>query len=232
MRLVYWPLLLLVGCGPAVDTEGGESSGAEDGSTSGSTTNAPDPDPDPGPSTAPVTSSPATSDTTTGIGDETGSSSTTTTVGVEDQYYVSLATIVAETTPFQFIGTVKADGEVIGMSLTPLSLDVLSVDSPRELVPPAIEVGGIIDPDGLFTIEAPNVELVGAVNPITGSDIVADLTIQGEFVGDLICGRVSGMVTVPTMIQLEGSRFSAMPVSLGDNPSSQDIPLPGDIACP
>lgn len=233
MRLACCSLMMLVACGPAVDSEEEEqSSGTEAGSTSASTTDAPDPDPDPGPSTAPVTTSPATSATTTGVGDDSGSSTTTVGVGVDDQYYVSLAAIVAETTPFQFLGTVKADGETIGMSLTPLSLDVLSTDSPRELVPPAIEIGGTIDPDGLITIEVPEVQLVGAVNPITGSDVEAELRIQAEFVGDLICGRVSGMITVPANIDLTGSTFSAMPVSLGPDPASEDIPLPSDIGCP
>ena len=233
MRLACCSLMMLVACGPAVESEDEEpSSGTEAGSTSGSTTNAPDPDPDPGPSTAPVTSSPATSETTTSVGDDSGSSSTTTSVGVEDQYYVNLAAIVAETTPFQFIGTVKVDDGGIGMSLTPLSLDVLSVDTPRELVPPPIEILGTIEPDGLITIEVPEVQLVGAVNPITGSDIVAEFTIQAEFVGDLICGRVAGMVTVPANIDLTGSTFSAMPVALGPDPAPEDIPLPSDIGCP
>ncbi len=224
--------MMLVACGPAVDSDEEEqSSGTEAGSTSGSTTNSPDPDPDPGPSTAPVTTSPATSVTTTGVGDDSGSS-TTGSVGVDDQYYVNLAAIVAEDTPFQFLGTVKADGETIGMSLTPLSLDVLSTESPRELVPPAIEIAGTIAPDGLISIDVPDVQFVGAVNPITGSDIEARLRIEAEFVGDLICGRVSGMVTVPANIDLTGSTFSAMPVSLGPNPAPDDIPLPSDIGCP
>lgn len=208
---------------------GSTSAGSTSVGGGGTSVSGPNPDPDPGSSTAPVTTSPATSETNSG---DDGRSSSTTGVAIGDEYYVSIATIVAETTPFQFLGTIKAEGGAVGMSLTPLSLDVGSVDSPRELTPPIIELGGRAEPDGLITIVAPEVQLVGAVNPITGSDVVADITIQAEFVGDLLCGRVSGAIIVPANIDLEGSTFAAMPVALGPDPDPGDIPLPSDIGCP
>ncbi len=162
----------------------------------------------------------------------TGGDETTTGADVEYDYLVAFAAVIAPQTPFQFVGAIEADDSTITMSLTPLSLDVGSVDTPREPVPPPIAFEGTVDVDGRFSIDVPEIELAGVTNPVTGSDIVAQMQIEGEFVGEVLCAQVTGMVTVPANIDLQGSTFSAMPLDLGPMPLPEDLPLPTAIDCP
>ncbi len=219
-------VLVLAGCGPAVEEESassGEGSTSAVGS-SGSTSDTPVPDPpDPDPPAM-------TSTSTTGpVGTDTGFASTGSTgaVATEGAYFFAMRLIIAESTPLQFVGEAKADGEVVAMTLTPLSLDLNSTDAPREEVPPAIELTGDLDPDGVFRILASDLELPGNVNPITGSDIVATLRIEGAFEGENICGRVSGMVTAPANIDLTGSTLSAIPYDGGELPAVEQVDCSG-----
>lgn len=230
MRLTCGFLLLLVACGPAVEPEemsmdsmgstgSMNSTGSMDteGVTAG-TTVAPDPTDGDGSSTFvpdPI--------------DETGSTTDPGPIGtvIEGEYYFALPAIIAQDTPFQFVGTLRADELGISLLLTPLSLDPGSVDTPREEVPPPIELVGIVSAEGQYTIEVPNIELPGSTNPVTGSDLVAQMTIVGAFEGDRFCARVSGMVTVPVNIDLTGSTFEAMP-----RPVNGGLPLPNEIGCP
>lgn len=209
--------MVCVGCGPAVKSDGAGSTG-EDASSS----------------TMPAETGSVLDDETS-TGSEPGQTSAMDptdepedTVGAADgEYFVALHAVIAAETPFQFVGTVKIDADLVSMSLTPLSLEVLSVDSPREPLPPPIELFGNVDDLGVFTIAAPDLQISGLANPITGSDIVVSLTIQGRAEGDLICADVTGMVTVPANIDLQGSRLTAMPL-----PADGELPLPSEIGCP
>jgi len=145
---------------------------------------------------------------------------------VEGEFFLAIfANPVAPTTPFQFVVDVKADSAQVVMLLTPLSLDLQSVDSPREPVPPPFEVSGPIDSDGFFTIEIPTLSIPGSTNPITGSDIEASATLEGVLEMDRICGQVSGMITVPANIDLTGSTLAGVRTDGGP------LPLPEDLDC-
>ena len=162
----------------------------------------------------------------------TGSSGGTT-VGVttgdrsiDGEYFLAIfANPIAPTTPFQFLADVKADAGQVVMLLTPLSLDIQSVDSPREPVPPPFEVSGPIDSEGSFTIDIPELSIPGPTNPVTGSDITASATLEGVLAPDRICGRVSGMITVPANIDLTGSTLAGVRTDGGP------LPLPADLDC-
>ena len=207
----------MVGCGPALEVEdpGGTSGNDVSESSSGSQGMAPETD------TRPVST---TRDAATGDPDEPIDTT------VDGEFFVSLPTIIAEATPLQFVGTINADAQSISMLLTPLSLDVLSVDTPRELVPPPIELVGTVGPGRTFSIPLHELQVSGAANPITGSDIVASISIEGTLGDGLVCGDADGEVTVPTTIALTGSRFEAVEIEPGT--PTQDLPLPDDIGCP
>ena len=220
-----------VGCGPAVETPGGTEieaetdAGTAEGSTGARTTSVsmvPEPDPtDPNTSSSEGTGpSGVTTDGVTMGGVTTGAPS------MDGEFFLAIfATPVAPTTPFQFLADVKADAGQVVMLLTPLSLDVGSVSTPREPVPPSFEVSGSIDAGGAFRIEVPELALPGSTNPITGSDIVASLTLEGVLGIDRICGRVSGMITVPANIDLTGSTLA------GERSEGDPLPLPADLDC-
>lgn len=144
--------------------------------------------------------------------------------GTEADFFLAIyATPIAPTTPFQFLVDVTAEGGQLVLSLTPLSLEILSVDSPREPLPPPFVVSGPMAADGSFTIEIPELMLIGQANPITGSDIVASVTLDGVFEQDRICGQVSGSITVPANIDLTGSSLSGMRIDGGPLPSIDDL---------
>lgn len=97
-----------------------------------------------------------------------------------------------------------------------------STDEPRLEVPPALELSGELDADDVFHIVALGMPVPGSANTITGSDIVASLTIDGAFEGDVICARVSGMDQAPANIDLSGSTLSGIPYDGGELPAVED----------
>ncbi|MEM6291506.1 MAG: hypothetical protein AAGA54_09585 [Myxococcota bacterium] len=220
----------LCACGPAVDTnesEGGsESSGGDTGSTdpSGGSMPQPEPEPETGSTPEPATSTttmtpePGSSVTSGGGFDDSGDSGGIDVPQSRSFLIAITATPVSPETPFQFLGEVTTDGFVATFSLTPLTLDVGSTDTPRDPLPPPLVFENIaVDDDGVFAFDAPEVLLPGAANPITGSDIVADLTIEAQFQGEKICGRLGGEIVVPIQLDLAGSTFSGVAL-LDDGP--------------
>lgn len=204
-----------------------EPSGGSTGpATTGPVVPEPDP-PEPGTSSSEgtgsegVTSDGSTSDGSTSDGTTTGEP------GTEADFFLAIyATPVAPTTPFQFLADVTAEGGQLELSLTPLSLDILSVDTPREPLPPPFVVSGPLAADGSFTIAIPELMLIGAANPITGSDIVASVTLTGVYEPERMCGQVSGAITVPANIDLTGSYLSGMPLFGGPLPPVDELDCP------
>ncbi len=64
--------------------------------------------------------------------------------------------------------------------------------------------------DGSFTAVFPPLSVDGAANGLTGSDLVAEATISGNMCkpADFICGDITGWVTSPSMLPLDGSTFT------------------------
>lgn len=156
-------------------------------------------------------------------------------VDVSGDFLFALAAVIDPAHPLQFYATVTftatADGGTLDMQLQPLSLDQGGTTMPRQPVGEVLPLVGVpVDASGGFmvTIDQP-VMVTGMANPITGSDIVATLALDGVIQSeDLFCGTVTGMVTQPLMLDLMGSTFAAVRVP------SIDM-LPGDpitVACP
>ncbi len=191
-----------------------------------------DPDPDAGAGSSGVglTDNPASTGPSTSDVDSEGSvTPQEQPVGwiVEGQYLFALEPSIAATTPLQFVGTVFADGALLDISLTPLSLEFGSTTKPRKLIEKTFVFESIpIAADGTFVLDFEAAAIPGAANPITGSDIVAEFRIDGWFVGPRICGKVSGMVTVPANIGLHGSSFGGIPLD------GEDLPPIEDASCP
>lgn len=122
--------------------------------------------------------------------------------------------------PLQFLCTTTltpdgAGGGLLTMSMQPLSLDKGSTTSPRQPVGEALLLEDIpVSPDGAFSIDLGEVMVTGAANPITGSDIVAVLTVGG-FIQDMdfFCGKANGTLTAPFEISLDNSTFGAVRVT-------------------
>ncbi|EDM75116.1 hypothetical protein PPSIR1_34063 [Plesiocystis pacifica SIR-1] len=150
-------------------------------------------------------------------------------------YLFALVTTLDPETPLQFVTTVDMTVAEDGLSgeadftFQPLSLDVGSKTAPREFVGDPLVYAGIpIDANGGYTIDMGTVQVTGAANPITGSDIEATLQVLGEIVhASAFCGDLSGEVTSPLQYDLAGSTFGA--IRLGDDgsdPSALPIEFP------
>lgn len=132
-------------------------------------------------------------------------------------YVLALAVTLSPDTPLllSLEVDVAADLETFDLVLQPLSTqadpDPLAlVGDPFELrdVPYAI--------DGSFETPRSSVTIPGRANPISGSQIVAQVSLVGsarQGAGErprLLCGRVSGEVSDPLMLDLAGSTFGAV----------------------
>jgi hypothetical protein len=147
----------------------------------------------------------------------------------------AISAVISPTTPLQFIATVQAtttsDGGTMTIDFQPLALDVGSTTTPRTPVGEPLRLPATpIDADGCFAVDLGETMVTGMANPITGADIVATLAIEGGTVSeDLWCGNVTGMVSMPLMLDLAGSTFAATRIT-GTDPAS--LPTEVVYSCP
>ena len=134
---------------------------------------------------------------------------------IDGLYLVAVNTSVSVGLPLQFIGEVTAEIDGMGngtisVVFQPLSLEQGSTTVPREEVGDPLTIDGDVE-DFSFTLPFPQPTMVtGAANPITGSDISANLDLAGTIRSeDAWCGTVTGMVLSPVMLGLDGSVFAA-----------------------
>jgi hypothetical protein len=129
---------------------------------------------------------------------------------IDGSYLWTVSTEVGPTTPvlFHAVLTTVAAGDGLELSFTAAPLD--SGDRTTE-AGPAVDYGPIaISAAGCFETSL-HVEAPGAANPITGTDLAADLDLAGQLCADvdpLICGTITGAVTVPVALDLTSSNFT------------------------
>jgi len=132
-------------------------------------------------------------------------------------YLVALAITIDPGKPILLAGeaTVAPDLTSVDLTFQPLSTD--QDPEPRSPVGESISVAGVAyTPDGTFKAELGEVTVPGRANPITGSDIVASVTVDASAhpsSGDraaYFCGQVSGTVRSPIMLDLAGSTLGAV----------------------
>ncbi len=134
---------------------------------------------------------------------------------ISGTYLVALDTVASPGLPLQFIGVVDANigmttGEgTISVEFQPLSLDQGSSSEPREEVGDALVVESNVEA-GNFILDFGVTMVTGAANPLTGADITADIVLTGGIRGmDGWCGSLTGEVSSPIQLDLEGSTFAA-----------------------
>ncbi|MCA9699577.1 MAG: hypothetical protein KC431_18770, partial [Myxococcales bacterium] len=170
------------------------------------------------------------------MADEGDSGTTDTTDTGEDgltdmtgTYLFALVTTLDPEAPLEFVTTVTMTVADDGMSaladfnFQPLSLNVGSKVEPREFVGDSLTYEAIpIDANGQFEIDMGTVQVTGAANPITGSDIEATLVVSGGIVhASAFCGELSGAVTSPLQYDLANSTWGAIKLADdGSNPAT------------
>jgi hypothetical protein len=210
----------LSACGPQVSVSDEDGSGSEDGTSGGGPASS-----SAGSSTPTVPDVATTDSPMLDIG--------TALPNITGQQLFAVAAVIDPAHPLQWLGTVTqtnhSGGATLKIELESLALDVQSTTVPRTPVGMTVDTEATVNEDGSFVFELPGLLIPGAANPITGSDIVGDIVVQGVIVDtDLWCGTVSGTITQPLMLDLQGSTFAGTRL--------QSIAmLPGDpipAACP
>lgn len=150
---------------------------------------------------------------------------------ITGDHLLALAVVIAPETPLQYLATVvqtpDGDGALLDISLQPLSLDIGSTTEPRQPFGDALVFDDIeVAPDGTFEIQIGALAVAGETNPITGSNVTTSgVVLTGSIVDETSwCGTVTGMITVPLMLDLAGSTFAGTAID-------GDLPLVVDGSC-
>lgn len=139
------------------------------------------------------------------------------------RYLLALSTSLSPTKPLLFTldAEVSEDLTSIDLVFQPLTTDV--DDEPRTAIGDAFNVDDLpYASDGTFEADLGEVTVPGRANPITGSDIIATVQLMASTqasdsgAGGLLCGQVTGMVSVPLALDLAGSTFGAVPADQPD----------------
>jgi hypothetical protein len=148
------------------------------------------------------------------------------------RYLLSLSTSLSPTKPLLFTLDAEVSDDLTTLDLTFQPLTTDGDEEPRTPIGDAFSVNAVpYASDGTFSADLGEVTAPGRANPITGSAIIATVQLIARTqAGDsgaegVVCGQVTGMVSVPLALDLAGSTFGAV---LTDEP--QDVePL---LGCP
>jgi hypothetical protein len=133
-------------------------------------------------------------------------------------YHLALAVKLGPTNPVLFRGEVEAYIDLDGVHL---KLDMQPIDAGDRVTPvgPAISWQSdlLLGTGGEQPLHFPpkTVQVPGAANPITGSDIEGTFELTGTFCGksDFMCGELGGQITKPIPLDMDGSTFTLETVS-------------------
>ena len=147
-----------------------------------------------------------------------------TVVDVTGTFYFTLRAVIATALPLQFIATTTftetETGGTLDVTLQALSLLVQETEEPREMVgDPIVLPTAEVDETGAFEVDLGEVSVIGSANPISGSDIVATLSLKGTIQSeDVFCGGVKGNITAPIKAPLSygDSSFAAVRLEEGE----------------
>jgi hypothetical protein len=154
----------------------------------------------------------------------------------EGQYLLAISASIAPAKPIVALTSVTTPkmGEGAGIALSAQPLSAADRTTP---VGPVVSFGPFaIDDAGNFRADIPALTVPGAANPITpGADITADLVLSGKLCGvrRFYCGNVSGQVSKPLVLDLEGSTFTLTLIDPGEPvPVVPPIDCSGKLADP
>lgn len=138
---------------------------------------------------------------------------------VSGRFFLAVASVVDVDQPLYFISentmTAKPDGTaVIDVHITPLNFATLQ---PVTGGTPLGDTGLPVSIAGHFEYTQNMITIASEANPFSSSDLVADpLTFSATIrSADFYCGDVSGMLTSPLSLSLDGSTFGAVRVPDG-----------------
>jgi hypothetical protein len=133
------------------------------------------------------------------------------------RYLLALSTVLGPDQPLLFAVDAEVSSDLSTIDLGFQSLTTSQDSQPRTPIGDPFRVDYLPYPeDGTFSADLGEVTVPGRANPITGSDIVAQVQLLASArMGDdelpqHFCGEVSGMVIRPVPFDLAGSTFGAV----------------------
>lgn len=147
-------------------------------------------------------------------------------VGEADgDYFFTLAAKINKKKPLALLA--KLTTQAMGAGVT-FKLDLQPLLAADQKTPTGVPFNGLgpyaVASDGSFTAALPELTVPGNGNPVTGTDLVATVTLAGHLCGkgDFICGDVTGNVTKPLPLDLKGSSFTLQRIT---DPTKYPTPL-------
>lgn len=137
-------------------------------------------------------------------------------VDFSGNYLMAMSTVLSPDKPLLFAAEaeVEPDLSTVTLHLQPLATD--AAPEPRARVGDPITIDAPYGEDGSFTPDLGEIAVPGSANPISGSDIAAQVQLRAIARTDgnggyLLCGDATGMVTMPLQLDLAGSTLTAVP---------------------
>jgi hypothetical protein len=138
---------------------------------------------------------------------------------------------IVPTKPILFFADVTASavGGQLEWQWTLVPLDA-KTRTPVPGAPPVEVAATPIPPDGKWSADLPPMDVPGAANFISGSDLTADVALSGEICGsrNFLCGDMSGQLIKPFPADLEGSTWTLQKLQA---PGSVPAEIYVDCAC-
>jgi hypothetical protein len=118
----------------------------------------------------------------------------------------AVSATLSPTKPILFIADVQSTGSSWQWTLTPLDAKTRTPLPGSTIALPDSGIPG----GGGWSYDPPLLFIPGAANPITGSDIEADVQLAGTACGsdDFLCGDLTGSITKPVSLDLAGSTWT------------------------
>jgi hypothetical protein len=132
---------------------------------------------------------------------------------IEGQFIFALSTELGASTPLMFLTDITTGEDGLTFAVTPLSAEDRKTPVGDEVVLAGYPVDAAT---GTFVADLPLLKVPGAGNPITGTDIEADIALAGAACEDVLCGTVSGEVLQPIQYTLTSSTFYMQRIAEGD----------------
>jgi hypothetical protein len=147
------------------------------------------------------------------------------------RYIFALSAVIERTKPILFLADVSGGPEGLTFALQPLS----AADRRTPVGPPTTVGPFPLSPDGAFHAELPPLVVTGEANPITGSQIAAQLVVLDARFCDIsgfYCGSVSGNLIEPIPLDLATSTFAMERITGGTPPAEPYLSCARDRAVP
>jgi len=167
-------------------------------------------------------------------GGGSGGSSTSCTLGASGTYFLAAATSLEPTKPLVFLVDVVvkpiAGTPQMTWTLQPLLWSDRKTPVGTATAWPPVPLGT----DGTLDFDPPPVDLPSEANPFSHTPLSVDLAaFRGSFCvqGSFACGTMDGMVTKPIELFLDGSTWTATPIS-GAFPEPPPTDCNGTLALP